>query len=525
MKSLTNRMWMMGLCMMFLGLCLLSEVQAAPTVKIGDYIRFGKYYNAPVLWRVIHKDSNGDVLLLADRILTLKAFDAKGAVHKNQERRAKGSNNWFQSNIRQWLNSTSANSGSARIDWLQNDPTRANMLNGSNAYASERGFLADGNFSAAERNLIKSVTNKVLLAKTDVARKEGGTEVHMFDNQLATVVTNDERAYFKRATDRVFLLSAQQLKVFVYDRRAVLGKNYHIAKPTSVAVNTSTYKNPVFLNTNLPWYYWLNTPSASTAEDVRFVFSSGGIGSNPASLDNSGIRPALYLNMKLTRFAQGGKGTGSQPYVVAAANPSATDKQPPSVPTNLQISEMNGNSLSIRWTASRDNVGVRGYEMFMNDTFIANVTTTGYRFRNLGTSRPVRVKIRAVDRAGNKSAFTGALNSVQTIQLIGNSLFVNFKRVELGTRGVPIRRGGETLVPGRLLLQALGMKVQWNRTRRTMTATGPGTGIAFTVGMNTVTVNNRTKRSLPVAPAQINGNVMIPLSWVASQLRYKLNVK
>ena len=42
------------------------EVQAtpAPTVNIGDYIQFGKYNNAPILF--------------ANRILTLKAFDAGG---------------------------------------------------------------------------------------------------------------------------------------------------------------------------------------------------------------------------------------------------------------------------------------------------------------------------------------------------------------------------------------------------------------------------------------------------------------
>ena len=45
-----------------------GEAQAAaPTVNIGDYIQFGKYNDVPILWRVIHKDTNGDPILLSTK--------------------------------------------------------------------------------------------------------------------------------------------------------------------------------------------------------------------------------------------------------------------------------------------------------------------------------------------------------------------------------------------------------------------------------------------------------------------------
>ena len=131
-----------------------AEAQAAaPTVDIGQYIQFGKYNDAPILWRVIHKDpTTGDPVLFADRILTMKAFDAGGSYHSANSLREMGGSNYYpDSNIRQWLNSNSANSGATTIDWIQNDPSAANFASGSNPYNTEKGFLEDGNFTSTER--------------------------------------------------------------------------------------------------------------------------------------------------------------------------------------------------------------------------------------------------------------------------------------------------------------------------------------------------------------------------------------
>jgi hypothetical protein len=84
---------------------------ANTAVNVCDYVRFGKYNNEPILWRVIHKDANGDPVLFADRILTMKAFDAAGSYHDyDEDRWDYGSNYYPDSNIRQWLNSSSLNS-------------------------------------------------------------------------------------------------------------------------------------------------------------------------------------------------------------------------------------------------------------------------------------------------------------------------------------------------------------------------------------------------------------------------------
>ena len=48
-------------------------------IKLGDYLRMGSYYGAPILWRCVSIDENGP-LMLADQILCLKAYDAKTSV-------------------------------------------------------------------------------------------------------------------------------------------------------------------------------------------------------------------------------------------------------------------------------------------------------------------------------------------------------------------------------------------------------------------------------------------------------------
>lgn len=82
-------------------------------VRVGDYFLMGTYYGEPILWRCIKTDENGP-LMLSDKILCIKAFDARGTntsgshgrgYESGSVRKENGSNYWGDSNIRDWLNS------------------------------------------------------------------------------------------------------------------------------------------------------------------------------------------------------------------------------------------------------------------------------------------------------------------------------------------------------------------------------------------------------------------------------------
>ncbi len=390
--------------------------QAAASVNIGDYIQFGKYYDAPILWRVIHKDpATGDPILLADRVLTRKAFDYRGMYHSGSgdlNRPNTGSNLYKDSNLRQWLNSSSPNSGANIIDWIQNDPSEQNFADGWNHYSTEKGFLADGNFTATERSLIKPYTHKVLLHESDLQfiLKDGGTEQHTYNTEVANFVQNYDSAYFKNMTDSVFLLSVKQLKEWVIDN-STLGSTYYLAKPTPEAVAQSTYTAPNFTSSN-NCSYWLNTPS-TTSYELRAI-SSGFVGKQMAT-GSMCVRPAMQLNLS-DAFITSGAGTSGSPYTVSDV---PSEFEPPTVPGNLVASNVSVSDVTLTWSASTDNVAMKAYEIYSSEstTPIATIsgsggnppaTTVNLTGLSQGTSYSLTVKAR--DAANNRSDASNAVS-------------------------------------------------------------------------------------------------------------------
>jgi hypothetical protein len=86
-----------------------------------------------------------------------------------------------------------------------------------------------------------------------------------------------------------------------------------------------------------------------------------------------------------------------------------TDETPPSAPTNLQISNLAANSLTLTWGPATDGVGVTGYEVFRAGVSLG--TTSGLSMDVTGLSSPstwgLGFAVRARDAAGNWSVPVG----------------------------------------------------------------------------------------------------------------------
>jgi chitinase len=61
-------------------------------------------------------------------------------------------------------------------------------------------------------------------------------------------------------------------------------------------------------------------------------------------------------------------------------------------------------SITLRWRASRDNVGVAGYYVYSNGTLDGTTTSTSYLVDQLACGTAYTLKVVAFDRAGNRSA-------------------------------------------------------------------------------------------------------------------------
>jgi chitodextrinase len=103
----------------------------------------------------------------------------------------------------------------------------------------------------------------------------------------------------------------------------------------------------------------------------------------------------------------------------------APDTIAPSAPTGLAVSAKTSSSVSLTWTASTDNYGVAGYNVYRGGVHVAVPTGTSYTDSNLLPSTVYSYTVRARDAAGNLSA---ASNTVNITTDAGNSATVYYKK-------------------------------------------------------------------------------------------------
>lgn len=90
-----------------------------------------------------------------------------------------------------------------------------------------------------------------------------------------------------------------------------------------------------------------------------------------------------------------------------------TDTEAPSAPTNLSGTST-ASTIALTWTASTDNTGVSGYNIYVNGTRSGSSTTPSYTVSGLTAETSYTLAVEAYDAAGNKSAQT--TTSVTTAQ-------------------------------------------------------------------------------------------------------------
>lgn len=297
---------------------------SAAELQIGDYVQMGSYYDEPILWRCVDIDENGP-LMLSDRILCLKPWDApgsnvSGSHGRYQGREQVGSNYWKDSNIRLWLNSDAA---AGDIVWSCGNPPSAENVP-YNAYADEAGFL--NAFTDLEKGVIKSVMQKSLLAYADkdIAGAKG-SELHKYNDTIYSVsdgklvyesiLENYDEAYFEEVEDRVFLLDVWQIQN-VFNHTPQLGLWYHIGTLTEKAVANSDYKDSL-IQAGSDWYNWLRSPYVNDEGNqgsVRHVSRNGQIGCSVIDAESIGVRPAFYI--KEDTVFPTGDGAADTPYLL-----------------------------------------------------------------------------------------------------------------------------------------------------------------------------------------------------------------
>ncbi len=325
---------------------------ASDTLKLGDYVQMGTYYGEPILWRVVsfekisgYDDGGNPIidstdtvteykegylpLLLSDKIICLKAFDAPTSVNsvtgshsRDIYRGTCGSDDWYDSNIRSWLNSSES---TGNVEWLcGNPPSEEYIYAGDNDYDNEAGFLT--NFTLSEIGAMQTAVMKSLVGYGEWSNSvyDMGTAHFIYNRTISDVVQNYSTAYAQWVTDSIFLLDAMQVNT-VYNNSSVLGSSYYIGEPTVGCVSNSE-NTSTLLKAGSKWKYWLRTPYADEYgsfinlpfNSTRFVDSSGNIYSSSTYMGIIGIRPAFYFNIEMNSLLIG-SGTSDAPYRIVDA--------------------------------------------------------------------------------------------------------------------------------------------------------------------------------------------------------------
>ncbi|SNR17233.1 fibronectin type III domain-containing protein [Tenacibaculum jejuense] len=88
----------------------------------------------------------------------------------------------------------------------------------------------------------------------------------------------------------------------------------------------------------------------------------------------------------------------------------AADTQAPSRPNNVTASNVTSTSLTLSWSASTDNVGVTGYDVYQGSTLIGTTASTSTNITGLTANTAYTFTVRAKDAANNQSNASTAVN-------------------------------------------------------------------------------------------------------------------
>lgn len=362
------------------------------TLPVGAIVKsVNTKYNGAVIRFVVGRQSSYRVGLVTEKIISLKAFDAKEPSNSNSSRQSYGNNRASVANLLLWLNSAAAAGGWYSAQHRADaPPTAANVWSSHNPYYQEAGFLSF--FEADFRNALLNDT--ITVAKNTVTDGGGSEQI----TRKVRLLTETEVGLGNENG----IAEGTQWPLFTDNESRK-------AYPTAEAVSKSTYTNSS-LSATQPWYYWLLTPNARYANNVRNVSSDGSLNNLNAWNGRNGVRPALFLAPD-TLVSDTTDTDGA--YIIQW-------NQPPTIPSSIShatpqagkpltittggSTDPEGNAISYVWERRVDS----GNYIQIGITTAKQITDT---VPTSGTNYQVRVK--AVDANGGESAYrTGTAKAI-----------------------------------------------------------------------------------------------------------------
>ncbi|MGE5297872.1 MAG: fibronectin type III domain-containing protein, partial [Acidobacteriaceae bacterium] len=135
------------------------------------------------------------------------------------------------------------------------------------------------------------------------------------------------------------------------------------------------------------------------------IFQNGNLidSTTATSYQNINLKDSTTYTYTVSAFdAKGNVSAQSSPASAKTLTPA--DTTAPSVPANLSATPASESEIDLSWSASTDNVAVKGYNLYRDGSLIATVTALSYRDSGLSSSTTYSYSAEAFDAANNISA-------------------------------------------------------------------------------------------------------------------------
>jgi hypothetical protein len=369
-------------------------MQNISNLPVGAKVKFGRYQvntesAVEIIWRIVAKNHvctpaypSNSVTLLTDKIIDLRAIDAKEPSNSNTDRQQYGNNRYSQSNMDQWLNKSSA-AGAWYVAAHAADAspdTSSSVRDYNTPYAAKTGFL--NLFTADELNSILLTTIRVVKNTVTDGGSYENIQRKLFFPSVTEIGLANENSIAEGAKWEGFSDNASRISNLT---QQAFTNSLSTSKPAAVA----------------DAYFWLlRTPSSAHAAYFRCVSKTGTSSTTYAASGGEGVRPALNISST----AQVTDTTDADGCYVVAYNVAPTAPGTITTPSNIY----GGQTANISWGAGSDADGnLAGYELersynggafaqiykgsalTFQDTITAGWTSVQYRVRSYDTLNAV----------------------------------------------------------------------------------------------------------------------------------------
>lgn len=120
--------------------------------------------------------------------------------------------------------------------------------------------------------------------------------------------------------------------------------------------------------------------------------------------DVDGSTGAYYKQPATINIVSQIRASASTAQVVFTTLSKSTDVTPPSAPSGLFATALAASSFTLHWVTASDNVGVTGYDIFKNSSWVGESASTSCNITGLTAATAYSMTVKARDAAGNVSA-------------------------------------------------------------------------------------------------------------------------